>query len=102
MWAWLPAGLRQIAVMLVQIMMNNILGFYGEQSVYGRDIPIAVSGVVTKINSIFTATFTGISQSCQPIFGYNYGAGKYRRVNEAFHYAFKNHAGNWRHSTLDV
>lgn len=85
----LPAGLMQIAVMLVQIMMNNILGFYGEQSVYGRDIPIAVSGVVTKINSIFTATFTGISQSCQPIFGYNYGAGKYRRVNEAFHYAAK-------------
>jgi len=85
----LPAGLMQIAVMLVQIMMNNILGFYGEQSVYGRDIPIAVSGVVTKINSIFTATFTGISQSCQPIFGYNYGAGKYHRVNEAFHYAAK-------------
>lgn len=85
----LPAGLMQIAVMLVQIMMNNILGFYGEQSVYGRDIPIAVSGVVTKINSIFTATFTGISQSCQPIFGYNYGARKYHRVNEAFHYAAK-------------
>lgn len=85
----LPAGLMQIDVMLVQIMMNNILGFYGEQYVYGRDIPIAVSGVVTKINSIFTATFTGISQSCQPIFGYNYGAGKYRRVNEAFHYVAK-------------
>lgn len=85
----LPAGLMQIAVMLVQIMMNNILGFYGEQSVYGRDIPIAVSGVVTKINSIFTATFTGISQSCQPIFGYNYGAGKYSRVSEAFHYTAK-------------
>lgn len=85
----LPAGLMQIAVMLVQIVMNNILGFYGEQSTYGRDIPLAVSGVVTKINSIFTATYTGISQSCQPIFGYNYGAGKYSRVNEAFRYAVK-------------
>jgi putative MATE family efflux protein len=83
----LPAGLMQIAVMLVQILMNNILGFYGEKSVYGRDIPIAVSGVVTKINSIFTATFSGISQSCQPIFGYNYGAKKYRRVSETFRYA---------------
>lgn len=80
----LPAGFTQIAVMLVQIVMNNVLGLYGELSVYGRDIPIAVSGVVTKLNSIFTATFTGISQSCQPIFGYNYGAGKYRRVSEAF------------------
>lgn len=83
----LPAGLMQIAVMLVQILMNNILGFYGEKSVYGRDIPIAVSGVVTKINSVFTATYTGISQSCQPIFGYNYGAKKYKRVSETFRYA---------------
>lgn len=83
----LPAGLMQIAVMLVQILMNNILGLYGEKSVYGRDIPIAVSGVVTKINSIFTATYTGISQSCQPIFGYNYGAKKYKRVSETFRYA---------------
>lgn len=83
----LPAGLMQIAVMLVQILMNNILGFYGEKSVYGRDIPIAISGVVTKINSVFTATFTGISQSCQPIFGYNYGAKKYKRVSETFRYA---------------
>lgn len=80
----LPAGLMQIAIMLVQILMNNILGNYGEQSVYGRDIPLAVSGVVTKINSIFTATFTGISQSCQPIFGYNYGSKNYARVRSAF------------------
>lgn len=83
----LPAGLMQIAIMFVQILMNNILGFYGEKSVYGRDIPLAVSGVVTKINSIFTATFSGISQSCQPIFGYNYGAKKYHRVSKTFRYA---------------
>lgn len=83
----LPAGLMQIAIMFVQIVMNNILGFYGEKSVYGRDIPLAVSGVVTKINSIFTATFSGISQSCQPIFGYNYGAKKYHRVSKTFRYA---------------
>ncbi len=85
----LPAGLMQIAIMLVQILMNNILGYYGEQSEYGRDIPLAVSGVVTKINSIFTATFSGISQSCQPIFGYNYGAKNYDRVRSAFRYALK-------------
>lgn len=80
----LPAGLMQIAVMIVQIVMNNTLGFYGEQTSYGRDVPLAVSGVVTKINSIFTATVMGICQSCQPVFGYNYGAGNYKRVKEAF------------------
>ena len=52
----LPAGLMQIAVMVVQIVMNNTLGYYDEQTIYGRYIPLAVSGVVTKINSIFTAT----------------------------------------------
>ena len=80
----LPAGLMQIAVMIVQIVMNNTLGYYGEQTIYGRDIPLAVSGVVTKINSIFTATVMGICQSCQPIFGYNYGAKSFRRVKETF------------------
>ncbi len=80
----LPAGFMQIAVMAVQIVMNNTLGYYGEQSIYGRDVPLAVSGVVTKINSIFTAAIMGICQSCQPIFGYNYGAKNYSRVREAF------------------
>ena len=80
----LSAGLMQIAVMAVQIVMNNTLGYYGEQTIYGRDIPLAVSGVVTKINSIFTATVMGICQSCQPIFGYNYGAKNFRRVKETF------------------
>lgn len=80
----LPAGLMQIAVMIVQIVMNNTLGYYGENSAYGRDVPLAVSGVVTKINSIFTATIMGICQSCQPIFGYNYGAKNFSRVKETF------------------
>lgn len=80
----LPAGLMQIAVMVVQIVMNNTLGYYGERSIYGRDVPLAVSGVVTKINSIFTAAIMGICQSCQPVFGYNYGAENYKRVKETF------------------
>lgn len=37
----LPSGLMQIAVMLLQIVMNNTLGYYGERSIYGRDIPPA-------------------------------------------------------------
>lgn len=80
----LPAGLMQVAVMVIQIVMNNTLGYYGEQTVYGRDVPLAVSGVVTKINSIFTATILGISQSCQPVFGFNYGAKNFRRVKQTF------------------
>lgn len=80
----LPAGLMQLAIMAAQIIMNNILGFYGEKSVYGREIPQAVSGVVSKVNSIFTSIIMGICQSCQPIFGYNYGAKNYQRIKETF------------------
>ena len=80
----LPAGMMQIAVMLVQIVMNNVLGYYGELSRYGRDIPLAVAGIVSKVSTIFNSVIMGICQSCQPIFGYNHGAGNDRRVKETY------------------
>lgn len=80
----LPSGGMQIAVMCVQIVMNNTLGYYGELSVYGRDIPLAVAGIVSKVSSIFNSIIMGISQSCQPIFGYNFGSGNYKRVKETY------------------
>lgn len=80
----LPSGLMQIAVMCVQIVMNNTLGYYGEQSVYGRDIPLAVAGIVSKVSTIFNSIVMGICQSCQPIFGYNFGAKNYKRVKETY------------------
>lgn len=80
----LPVGMMQIAVMLVQIVMNNTLGHYGELSRYGRDIPLAVAGIVSKVSTIFNSVIMGICQSCQPIFGYNHGAGNYKRVKETY------------------
>lgn len=80
----LPSGLMQITVMLLQIVMNNTLGYYGEQSIYGRDIPLACVGVISKVSTVFNSLINGISQSCQPMLGYNYGSGNYRRVKETF------------------
>lgn len=80
----LPSGMMQIAVMLVQIVMNNMLGYYGELSQYGRDIPLAVAGIVSKVSTIFNSVIMGICQSCQPIFGYNHGAGNHKRVRETY------------------
>ncbi len=80
----MPSGLTQLTVMAVQIIMNNTLGYYGEQTVYGREIPLACAGIVSKVSSIFNSVIMGISQSCQPIFGHNYGAGNYRRVKETY------------------
>lgn len=64
--------------------MNNILRKYGAQSDYGADIPIACAGIISKVNMIFMSIGIGISQGCQPIFGFNYGAEKYSRVRETY------------------
>ena len=84
--------INQIAMAVVQITMNNTLRHYGAVSAYGADIPLACVGVISKVNMVFMAIAIGISQGCQPIWGFNYGAGLYHRVRKtyttAFQYAF--------------
>lgn len=79
--------INQIAMAIVQIVLNNILRYYGGLSVYGSDIPIACVGVISKVNQVFMAICIGISQGCQPICGFNYGAKKYDRVRLAYRYS---------------
>ena len=79
--------INQIAMAIVQIVMNNILRYYGGLSVYGSDIPIACVGVISKVNQVFMAICIGISQGCQPIWGFNYGAKKYDRVRLAYRHS---------------
>jgi len=81
--------INQVAMAVVQIAMNNTLRFYGEQSVYGADIPLACVGIISKVNMVFMAICIGISQGCQPIWGYNYGAKRYDRVRLAYKLAFR-------------
>ncbi len=75
---------NQIAMMIVQIVMNNTLTYYGAQSSYGSDIPLACAGIISKVGMIFFAIVIGISQGIQPITSYNYGAGKYDRVKATY------------------
>lgn len=85
----MAACINQIAMAVVQITMNNTLRHYGASSVYGTDIPLACVGVISKVNMVFMAICIGISQGCQPIWGFNYGAGKYGRVRETYLKAFR-------------
>lgn len=74
-----------LAIMtLVNIVMNNTLTHYGALSVYGSDIPLAVSGIIAKLNSILSAFTVGLAQGCQPILGFNMGAKNYGRVKEIY------------------
>ena len=84
---------NQIAMMVVQIAMNNLLRHYGALSVYGESVPIAVSGIVMKINQITFSIVIGLGQGAQPIISFNYGAEKYDRVKKAFRSAVTVGAG---------
>ena len=75
---------NQMAMMVVQIVMNNVLRHYGAQSHYGSEIPLACAGIITKVNMIFFSLVIGLSQGLQPIVSFNYGAKKYSRVREAY------------------
>lgn len=80
----IAAGAMQFASTVISIVMNNVLGYYGELSPYGRDIPLACVGIITKVAALFDGVSLGIAQSMQPIIGYNYGAGNYDRIKTAF------------------
>lgn len=74
---------NQLAMMVVQIVMNNSLTYYGALSPYGESIPLACSGIVNKVGFLFFALCIGISQGMQPISSFNYGARQYDRVRKA-------------------
>lgn len=84
---------NQIAMMIVQIIMNKSLKYYGSLSVYGESIPIAVVGIVMKVNMLFMSFVIGLSQGLQPIASFNTGAGKYDRVRKAYYCAISIGAG---------
>lgn len=75
---------NQVAITLVQIVLNHSLTYYGALSIYGTDIPLAACGIVMKTNAILLSIIVGISQGVQPLIGFNYGAQQYRRVREAY------------------
>lgn len=79
----------QFSAMIIQVTTNNLLKAYGSLSIYGSDIPIAVSGIVMKINVIFIAVIIGLVQGAQPICGFNYGAEQYNRVRETMRLLLK-------------
>lgn len=74
---------NQIAMMIVQILLNNSLKYYGARSVYGESIPIACAGIISKVGMLFFSFIIGISQGLQPILSFNYGAKNYKRVKKA-------------------
>ena len=78
---------NQIAMTAVQILLNNSFKHYGALSTYGSEIPLAAVGALSKVALLFFGICIGIAQGCQPIFGFNYGAKDYGRVQQTLRIA---------------
>ena len=74
----------QISIVVLSLVSNMTLAHYGELSKYGPDIPISVFSIQTKVYTVVCSIVTGLVLGGQPIFGYNYGAGRMDRVKEAY------------------
>lgn len=61
----------------VQIMCNATL------QNYGGDLYVGVMTVINSIREIISMPVSGLTNGSQPVMGYNYGAGSYKRVRQA-------------------
>lgn len=79
--------INQLAMMVLQIVMNRSLKYYGRMSSYGEAVPLACAGIITKVNQVYLSFIIGISQGMQPIVSFNYGARRFERVKEGYYKA---------------
>lgn len=70
---------------LVQAIGNAQLQAYGAASGSG-DLYVAAMTAIVSIREIVTQPVRGLTQGAQPVMGYNYGAGKYKRVRESIRF----------------
>ena len=78
------ASLNQAAMLVMNLVLNSSLRYYGGLSEYGSSEALAAAGIVTKTSFLFYATMIGCSIGGQPIMGFNYGAEKYDRVRKTY------------------
>lgn len=79
-WNILTIGIApfamQLAGSLVVVIQNYSL------KVFGGDLALGANGIITSVGMLLVMLVIGIAQGMQPIVGFNYGAGLYRRVQE--------------------
>ena len=76
--------ITQLSIVVLSLVCNITLAKYGALSQYGPDIPISVFSIQTKVYTVVCNIVVGIVLGGQPIFGYNYGAGRMDRVRQAY------------------
>lgn len=77
-----PSLCRQGLASVATICLNLAAGPYG-------DAAIAAMSIVSRIMNFAGSALIGFGQGFQPVCGFNYGAGRYERVREAFWFCVK-------------
>ncbi len=80
---------NQLANLVMQVVLNNSLRYYGALSVYGAATALAVAGIASKVNQVSWSIIVGICQGSQPLLSFNYGARQYQRVKKTFWLALR-------------
>ena len=65
---------------LAQVLCNATL------EAYSGDLYVGVMTVVNSVREVITMPVQGITNGCQPVLGYNYGAGLYQRVRQGIRF----------------
>ncbi len=77
----LPSLLRQGLTSYATVMLNTYSKAYGDEAV-------AAMSIVSRIVFFVFSVAIGIGQGFQPVSGFNYGAGKFKRVRQAYKITF--------------
>lgn len=77
-----PSLFRQGLASIATICLNHAAGVYGDAAIAGMSI-------VNRIMMFANSALIGFGQGFQPVCGFNYGAGKYKRVLKAFWFCVK-------------
>ena len=78
----LPSLGRQGIASVATVMLNTAAGVYG-------DAAIAALSIVNRFVMFINSAVIGFGQGFQPVCGFNFGAGRYTRVREAFRFSVK-------------
>ena len=62
---------------LVQIMYNSML------QKFGGDLYVGIMTVINSVREVISMPVNGLTNSAQPVLGFNYGAREYKRVQKA-------------------
>lgn len=71
--------LMNVCACLVVIFINKALLDYGESA---GDLAVGAYGILNRTTMFFIMIVFGVTQGMQPILGFNYGAGKWYRVQK--------------------